>query len=587
MSHSHSADTLHQPAVHRHPSAQSSVKDAASCSVQARKDRLVVLVVLMDGHIVNVAAGDAADLCESLNERDVSGEHLSTIWPDAGWQAVRDRIRDATRRRLVGTIEIAVGGPAGRRTHELTVLPHGRDRALVVCRDTSRRASFEREVRDLAFRDPVCGLPNRAAFLRHIEDRVNRTRLSGGSLSVLRIGLRGLDAINDTFGRQAGTQLLSALAQRLHDLLDSGSSVAGLSDGASPFVARIDGKELAVVVENSASTDTLNALANALLEALTRPEVAPQGERLNVGARVGIARFPADASTVDTLLANAGVALYDARKHGQTGIRFFSPAPQAKSASSLDMSQELRWALKNDQFHVAYQPWFGIDDGHPHGAEALLRWTHPLRGDVPLAEILPIAQMNDLCDALGDWVLTRAATNIADGRSDERLPIAVNLFARQSFSPHLVERASAILERFGVEPDRIVFEIRANHFLRDMMSAEATARALRDAGFGLTLDHCGFTALSPRSLHRTGITQIKLGRRLIQRLPEQGACDVVAAHLGMAAPLGIDVCATGVEDAEELAALKDIGCHSVQGFLLGRPEPVLPINLAAAALRDP
>ncbi|MEO1574372.1 MAG: EAL domain-containing protein [Pseudomonadota bacterium] len=536
-----------------------------------------MLVVRVDGRVVSIAAGDPEELRRGLGSDDLSGQFLDALWPTDAVQSVRQRVRDATRRRLVSNLELTIDDQYGKRMHDVTVLPHARDRALVVCRDTTRRASFEREVRDLAFRDPVTGLPNRAAFLRELGDRLNDARLVGRTVSLLRVNLRRLDYINRTFGRNAGTALVSSLAERAQTLLDSPGPDRPLPPGVTAFLARTEGNEYALVVEGTAETETLAALARSLVEHLTQPErLDSADDDVSVDVSVGIARFPQDADDIDTLLANAGVALYDARKHAASAVEFFSSTAQVRSLSRMDLATELRWALQNDQFHVVYQPWFDLGTGEARGAEALLRWEHPLRGQVPLSEILPVAQMNDLCDALGDWVLTRAAHDAANHTANQSLPIAVNLFARQSFSPRLVERATEIVSHYGVAPERIWFEIRAADFLRDMMSAEATARALGDAGFHVVLDDCGFEALSPRALLRTGIDQIKLGRRLIQRLPEKKAQRVVASHLGLVEPLGIGMCATGVQDADELEALRRVGCKTAQGFLLGRPADELP-----------
>ena len=538
------------------------------CTVHARADATLMLVVKTDGRVVDVPAGDPAELGRKLDRATLSGSYLDVIWPEEAAQQVRQRVRDATRRRSVSGLELVIEDTYGRRTHEVTVLPHGRDRALVLCRDTTRRASLEREVRDLAFRDPVTDLPNRAAFLRELGDRMNAARLVGRSLSVMRVNLRRLDYINRTFGRSAGTQVVKLLADRARETLADEPS-------ENLFLARTEGNEYALIIDRAIETDALKKMANTLVQALARP-VALRDDSYAVDISVGIARFPQDASDLDSLLANTGVALYDARKHAASAIEFFSGTAQVRSLSRLDTATELRWALDNDQFSVVYQPWSDLATGELRGCEALLRWEHPLRGHVPLSEILPVAQMNDLCDALGDWVLDRAARDASARGTDPGFTVAVNLFARQSFSPHLVDRASEIIERHGVPATRIAFEIRAADFLRDMMSAEATARALRDAGFQVFLDDCGFEAISPRALLRTGIRQLKLGRRLIQRLPEQRAQRVVAAHIGIAEALGIQLCATGVEDQAEHDALRALGCHLGQGFLLARPQDEIP-----------
>lgn len=547
-----------------------------TCSVSAQADAAVVLVVRTDGRIVDVPAGDPAQLRQDLDARELSGRFLSDVWPDDAAAPLRQRIRDASRRRTVSSLEISVDDGYDLRTHEVTILPHGRDRALVICRDATSRVSQEREVRDLAYRDPLTQLPNRAAFLRDVSRRIDEARLVGRTMSLIRIHLRGLDYINRTFGRRAGSQVVVALAQRLAQAIDGDQGLTRhLPAGASLLLARTEGNEYSVLVDGTAQTDVIRSLAEDTLARLTQSQTLGS-EEVSLDVSMGVARFPQDANDLEVLLANAGVALYDARKHTASAIEFFSSTAQVRSLSRMDIATELRWALDNDQFHIVYQPWFDMNANSATGTEALLRWEHPLRGQVPLSEILPIAQMNDLCDALGDWVLEHAVRDLATGQAnlghgDTSSVVSVNLFARQSFSPHLVERARRIVDHYDVSPDRLCFEIRAADFLRDMMTAEATARALRDAGFFVALDDCGFEALNPRALLRTGIRQIKLGRRLIRRLPDANAQKVIAAHLGMVQPLGIELCATGVEAQEEFDSLTALGCRYMQGFLLAKP----------------
>ena len=539
--------------------------------VQVCADDTIVLIVRNDGHIADHTAGNAASFLRSECTGTLSGMHLNALWPADVVAALRKRIRDTSRRRGVSRLEASVADDYGNRVHEITVLAHGRDRCLVIARDISGKATLDKEVRDLAFRDTMTQLPNRAAFVRELGNALNKARLTGNSVALLRIHLRGLDYINRTFGRANGSRLVGTMAERLAVSLEGSDGLRShLARHCEMVLARTEGNEYSLLISGCADTDQLKALGRDVIARLAQPE-ALGGDEVSLDTCIGVARFPDDAADVETLQTHAGVALYDARKHSASAIEFFSSTAQVRSLSRLDIAQELRWALDNNQFDLVYQPTFDLRTKGIVSAEALLRWEHPLRGNVPLGEILPIAEMNDLSTALGDWVMEHAIADAAALGDAPHWTVSLNLFARQSFAPALIERATQLVDHYGLRTERINFEIRAADFHRDLTASENTPRALRDAGFGVTLDDCGLHMISPRSLLRTGIGQIKLSRKLIERLPNDGARRIAAAHLAMAEPLAVRVCATGVESAAQVETLTQIGCRYVQGFHLGRP----------------
>ncbi|MFK7889145.1 MAG: EAL domain-containing protein [Gammaproteobacteria bacterium] len=531
-----------------------------------------MLIVRTDGRIVEHMAGDLGSFARNDRAGDISGQFLTALWPEQVAEAVRGRVRDAVRRRSVSRIEATLPDNWSGRVHEITILAHGRDRAQVLARDVSGKATLDKEVRELAFRDSMTQLPNRAAFVRELGGALNTARLTGRSVALLRIHLRGLDYINRTFGRHNGSQLVGAMAQRLADsMLGSNGLRAHVAQNCTLVLARTEGNEYSLMVDGCADTEQLKALARDVIARLGAPEPMG-GDEVSLDTCIGIARFPHDAEDLEALQAHAGVALYDARKNTASAIASFTSTAQVRSLSRLDIAQELRWALENNQFDLVYQPTFDQRTHRVMSAEALLRWEHPLRGEVPLGEIIPIAQMNDLSTALGDWVMEHAIADAAALHDSAHWTISLNLFARQSFAPSLVERATTLAQHYGLDPQRIDFEIRAADFHRDVAASETTTRALREAGFGVTLDDCGMHALSPRSILRTGIGRIKLSRQLIERLPEEGPRRVVAAHLALADALGIRVCATGVETPAHANCLEELGCRYVQGFHFYRPE---------------
>lgn len=550
----------------------SDATNAGPATVRGNIDDAVVLIVKIDGRIVEHTSGDLSRMWREMSAVDICGEHLGKLWPDEVATVIRERVRDSVRRRSVNRVDVTLPNDKGSRVHELTIIAHGRERALVICRDLTDKASLDHEVRELAFRDSMTGLPNQASFHKQLGHKLNEARLGGRNLSIMRVHLRGLDYINKTFGREAGSRLVGAIAKRLEEGVSAQAGLCRhLPQRCRVLLARTLGNEFSILVDGIVSGAALESLAQDVINQIAIPYTL-SGSTIALDTCVGISRFPNDADDVETLLGNAGVALYDARKNSASAVVFFSGTAQVRSLSRMDIAQELRWALNNDQFSLLYHPCFDTATGQMTSAEAKLRWIHPLRGHVPLSEIRPIAQMNDLSRALGDWVMNQAWRDVAAIESSRSWYISLNLFARQSFAPELVEQARVLTRRHGLDPARVRFEIRATDFHRDLTASETTARALRDAGFEVVLDDCGLGAFSPQSILRTGIRQIKLSQKLVHRLPDNpGARQLTAGMIALCNALDVQVCATGVNTAQQRTCLREMGCERMQGTELSEP----------------
>ena len=541
-------------------------------SVTARADDALVLIVHTDGHIVDHTSGDVSLFWREQARRELRQQHISVLWPEAVVNVLRERIGHAVRRRSVSRIDVTVGSDHHPRMHDITVIAHGRDRALVICRDITERASLDQEVRQLAFRDCMTRLPNRAAFLKRLGQCTNDAQLAGNVFSVMRIHLRGLDYVNKTFGRQTGSELVSTLATKLSACVNASDGLGRhLPANAKLLLARTEGNEYSLLVEGCVDSNSLRQLAQDAVDLLDKPQ-SLGGSDIALNICIGIARFPQDASDVETLMANAGIALYDARKHSASSIEFFSGTAQVRSLSRMDMAHEIRWALDNGQFSVRYEPCFDIASQRITSAEAILRWAHPLRGPVPLGEILPIAEMNNLSNALDEWIMDTAWREVANIAAEPDWYVSLNLCARQSFSSGLLKRATILSAANTLDPRRLRFEIRTSDYHRDLTTTEKTASELRDAGFQVVLDECGLNMISPRSILRTGIRQIKLSRQIVERLPaDENARTLAASLVAMAHSLGVEVCATGVANDAQYHCVRELGCTRVQGIFMAEP----------------
>lgn len=533
-------------------------------------DDALVLIARNDGRIVERACGDPERFSPGLG--DVSGKYLDAVWPATVAATLRSQIVQATRRRCVMRLTVHLEREDGDEDHDITILANGRERALLICRNLTDHKTLERQVHDLAFRDPLTTLPNRAAFLRQLGEAFSGARLTGSALTVMRARLRGMAHINHTYGRAVGSELVAAAGKRLREAFAPGGTLAArLPAHAAATLARTEGNEFALLIDGSASGPLLEDLGDAVL-ALMRPAFTIDGHELTPTVSIGVARFPEDAADTESLLAKAAVALNEARAGSGSRCIFFSSTAQVRSISRLDVAQELRWALENDQFSVRFQPCFDCESDTIVSAEGLLRWEHPLRGEVPLSEILPVAEMNDLSDRLADWTFENAYRAALAADPDGRWPISLNLFARQAFAPGLATRLIDIARHDDIDPARVRFEIHEGDYHRDVGAAEESVRRLCDAGFSVIVDDCGLGALSARSLIRTGISMVKLSTRLVERLPgDERARKICAALLALGDKIGLRVSATGVETESQYECLRELGCRYMQGFYLCPP----------------
>ena len=447
----------------------------------------------------------------------------------------------------------------------------GREACVAVAFDMTDRKRAEQRIRHLACHDALTDLPNRASLDERLADVLERAQRDGDRFAVLCLDLDRFKPINDLFGHSTGDLVLREVTRRLQ----------AAAQGA--FLARIGGDEFIAIAEQEPLPSSAELLAGRLQAALD-DDIEIEDHRFELGLSIGMAIYPRDGEDVTALVANADAALYRAKHDGRGAIRFFTATMDQQLRDRRALERELKSAISNGEFSLEYQPQQRAD-GKIIGFEALARWRHPQRGQIPPAEFIPVAEESGLIVELGEWVLRAACTEAASWHSS--LQVAVNVSAIQFRRSALERVVKAVLEETGVAPERLELEITEGVLIENVGRAKQTLAELKALGVRLALDDFGTGYSSLSYLQSFPLDRIKIDRTFISNLGRtERSLAIVRAVIGLAHGLGLPVLAEGVETSAQLAAVLNEGCDEVQGFLIGRPLPIKAYRSIVAADGD-
>jgi diguanylate cyclase (GGDEF)-like protein/PAS domain S-box-containing protein len=450
--------------------------------------------------------------------------------------------------RIATTTRLPIMGEDGEPRYLLTVI-----------QDVTEKKRDEARIERLAHYDSLTDLPNRAAFNACFASVLERAAMSDESFAVLSVDLDRFKEVNDIFGHSTGDRLLRAAAGRLSATLQ----------GA--FLARVGGDEFAVIVTESPAPTHAARLAERLIAALA-DDFEIEGHRLRIGLSVGIALYPIDGVDEVSILGNADAALYRAKAEGRGSIRFFEADMDHRLRERRAVLHDLRSAIERRQLMVYYQPQARID-GEIIGFEALARWQHPIRGQVPPSTFIPVAEESGFILEIGEWML-REACREAAGWPDA-LHVAINLSAIQFRHGDLAGLVHDVLFETGLAPGRLELEITESVLIDDLPRALAILRRLKALGVRIAMDDFGTGYSSLSNLQAFPFDKIKIDRSFISDLERNTqAATIVRAAIALGRGLNLPVVAEGVETQAQLDFLSNEACAEVQGYLLGRPLPI-------------
>ena len=434
-------------------------------------------------------------------------------------------------------------------------------------RAQAERKQAEKQIEHLAYYDPLTQLPNRRLFLDRLQQALAGCARSGRKGALLFIDLDNFKILNETAGHDVGDQLLIEVARRIGNCARNGDTVA-----------RLGGDEFVVLLEDLSSARReaaaeANEVGERILSALAQPYTIA-GRLHHSAASIGVTLFIDAVDSLDELLKQADIAMYQAKSAGRNTLRFFDPEMQGALAARAVLESALRLAILDRQFILYYQP--QVDRaGEIIGAEALLRWRHPERGLVPPGEFIPLAEETGLILPIGQWVLEAACSQLKHWADDPRardLQLAINVSARQFRQADFVDTVRRALERADAPAAKLKLELTESLIVDDIEGTIEKMRALKELGVGFSLDDFGTGYSSLSYLTRLPLDQVKIDQSFVRKLPDSASdAAVVVTIITLAKILGIAVIAEGVETEAQRQFLERHDCPTYQGFLFGRP----------------
>ena len=459
-------------------------------------------------------------------------------------------------------LQMLVSGVARMQEKLRSTIDHLKD-------DIAEREKAEAKVNELAFFDPLTGLPNRRLLLDRLKQTMTTSLRTGTHAALLLIDLDRFKTLNDTLGHDMGDMLLKHVAQRLTACIRAGDTVARL--GGDEFVLVLTNLS---VSEREAANQT-EVAGEKILAVLRQPYMLKEVSYRSTPS-IGATLFNGLQTDVDGLLRQADLAMYRSKDAGRDAMRFFDPEMEEAVLKRASLESDLREAIQEQQFLLHYQA--QVADGRLTGAEVLVRWQHPRRDLMSPADFIPLAEETGLIMPLGLWVLEAACARLAAWATEPamaHLTIAVNVSAQQFRQGDFVEMVLAVINATGVNPQRLKLELTESVLVQDVESIIGKMYMLRSKGVGFALDDFGTGYSSLTYLRRLPLDQLKIDQSFVRDLlvnPNDAA--IARTIIALAQSLGLGVIAEGVETEKQCEFLAASGCHAYQGYLFGRPLPV-------------
>jgi diguanylate cyclase (GGDEF)-like protein/PAS domain S-box-containing protein len=454
--------------------------------------------------------------------------------------------------------------------------------AVIVFHDVSASQAMALQMTHSAHHDFLSGLPNRILLNDRVDQAIASASRHMKKLAVLFLDLDGFKHINDSLGHPTGDKLLQSIAKRLVECVRG-----------SDTVSRQGGDEFVVLLLDVEEPEDAALAARKILQAVAEAHPIDRHD-LCVTASIGVSVYPDDGLDAETLIKNADMAMYQAKENGRQSYQFFKPAMNLRAVERQSIEESLRRALERHEFALHYQPKINLRRGEITGAEALIRWTHPVRGPISPARFIPVAEDCGLILPIGDWVLREACTQ-ARTWLDAGLPlatIAVNISAMAFRQESFLESVFATLKETGLEPTCLELELTESVLMKHADSTKSILETLRANGVRVALDDFGTGYSSLSYLTKLPIDALKIDQSFVRQITTTPSeTTIVKAVIGMARSLKLQVIAEGVETQEELAFLQAQQCDEAQGYYFSRPlaapqfEQLLQLGIAENVLR--
>ncbi len=434
---------------------------------------------------------------------------------------------------------------------------------VVVFQDITSRREMEEELRQQTVTDHLTGLTNRNGFKLALQAALERAKRAKDNVALMFIDLDHFKRINDNLGHDVGDFLLRALATRLKEQVRS-----------YDIVSRIGGDEFTVVIGGLAEAEDAAMVARKILNILRLPFLLKDEMRVIVSASIGIASYPECGNDIDTLMRAADVAMYQAKRDGRNLYAFYIPEMNARDRSALMLEQSLRLGVENEEFKLHYQPQIELATGRLVGLEGLLRWQNGEQGNVEPSHFVPILEDTGLMVRVGQWVLSTGCKQRLEWQPvvPDDCVLALNLSPRQFADKNLVNVIRAALEENNLPPSQLELELTEGMLMMDTQYTQSVLHELKMMGIRLSIDDFGTGYSSLAYLKQFPLDVLKIDRQFIRNLTTSDKdAAITTSIIQLAHNLGLKVVAEGVENAEQVAMLKKLGCDIGQGYYFSRP----------------
>ncbi|MBT9502092.1 MAG: EAL domain-containing protein [Burkholderiaceae bacterium] len=478
-------------------------------------------------------------------------------------QSMRDYFT-AANARAMGSLDLRLMRRDGQMLPVDISLGHWQDEneqhAIAYVRDLTERKGFEESLRHRATHDELTGLPNRWLFRLQLDQALSQARRSERRVAALFLDLDDFKTVNDSFGHLAGDELLRHVSQRLRSVLRE-----------SDTLARLGGDEFGILLSDLGSVDEAVSVAEKLLQSLDAP-CRLQSQVVDIGGSIGLAFCPEDASDSEDLLRYADLAMYQAKRAGRGTYACYSAQLDQHAHENMQLHARLKEAIHRGGLRLLYQPQVDVQSGAIVGAEALVRWTDELLGEVPPGRFIPVAETTGLILPLSDWVLDTACRQIAAWSSaGTPLRVAVNFSAQQFRQRNLPDKVAAVLQRSGAQAKLLEIEITESIAMVQPLLAREQLDALVALGCTVALDDFGTGYSSLAYLKALPVSKLKIDRGFIKDIPHDlSDVKISRSIIALAHSLGLTLVAEGVETEVQLAFLREHGCETYQGWLFAK-----------------
>lgn len=524
----------------------------------------MALLGLSEGAQEDLTTAEMLDIIIGSNKQDV-------------YVSVADSIR--ARESFVINFQRDADGDTGQYIYmrgEVLLNDNGNPRFLLgVVQDSSKMKRAEDEIRYLAYYDNLTGLANRTLFLDRLKKIIDYSERNGRSFALLFLDIDNFKQINDTMGHHAGDILLKNTAKIIHQCVRKSDSVGVNGLAPDNLVARHGGDEFVLILSEIAEPEKAALVARRLLDAIPQTQIIENNE-ISVTASIGISIYPGDGENTDELFRHADTAMYHAKKKGRNNYQFFEASLNAAAVERFSLEQDLKTALINKDFVLYFQPQLLIEDEHVLGAEALIRWIHPVRGFVAPDQFIAIAEDCGLIVEINKWVIQAACEQSRIWRDQglTNVRIAVNLSGYRLGEQNIVETLQKYLQFYDLDGDAIEVEVTENVLMHDTESIAETLRGIKELGVGVSLDDFGTGYSSLSYLTTFQVDAIKIDRSFVMGCTDNEKNRVIIkAIIAMGHSLGMKIVAEGIETAEHYEFLKKCGCDECQGFYFSKPVP--------------